>query len=63
MTGPTEKRDLASLRLKIEDRETLIDCMGEAIAVQVYRELKAIAAASEGGNIFGNCCSCSRAEM
>ena len=64
MPESKEKRDLASFKLTAEERETLTDMVGEAIAVQVYREIRAAGAVSAaGGNIVGNCCSCSKAEV
>jgi hypothetical protein len=59
---------LANLRLSAEEREKVADIAGEAIAVQVYRELqraneRARAAGDSGCNIIGNCSSSSKAAL
>lgn len=56
---------ISSLKLSVEDRETVAKAAGELIAVQVYREVQKAAevarAAGAGCNIIGNC-SCSSKE-
>ncbi len=54
------------LRLTAEQKQSVEEAIAAAVAVQVYRQLQAIPGAEDlaaaGGNIAGNCCSCSQAE-
>ncbi|MEA2664901.1 MAG: hypothetical protein QOI11_1845 [Candidatus Eremiobacteraeota bacterium] len=53
---------ISELNLTAEQKEAVVETVTAAIAVNVYRELraKAAAAASDTGcNIAGNCSSCS----
>jgi len=63
----SETTSLASLRLNAEEREKVAEVAGDAIAVQVYRELQRASerarASDSGCNIIGNCSSSSKAAL
>jgi hypothetical protein len=61
-------RDSRELQLTVEQRQALEETIAAAVAVQVYRQLQQVPGAEElaessGGNIAGNCCSCSRTQQ
>jgi len=55
------------LQLNAEQKQALEESIAASVAVQVYRQLQSASGAAElesaGGNIAGNCCSCSKAEL
>jgi len=54
------------LQLTAEEQQAIEESIASTVAIQVYRQLRALPGAEElesaGGNIAGNCCSCSKAE-
>jgi hypothetical protein len=53
------------LKLTAEQRQAVEETIAATVAVNVYRQLQTIPGVDEvssGGNIAGNCCSCSKAE-